>query len=107
MNLLTTVKGNPLSFAVYHEVDGAIYGLAYGEKYSLNISRSLSENAPCIAVKSSNETFTVDTNNLKCGTYCFEIGLVSSAGVETIISPATDINGNILNRLIITERIGN
>lgn len=105
MNLLTTVKGNVLSFYVNHIVDGEVYELSEGERYSFNVSKSLSNDVPCIAVKSDTVTFKVDTNSLDCGSYYFEIGIVSSSGVETIISPATDKDGNRVNTLIITERI--
>ncbi len=105
MNLLTTVKGNALSFYVNHNVDGEIYELSEGEKYSFNVSKSLSDDVPCIAAKSDTASFKIDTNSLECGSYYFEIGIVSASGVETIISPATDKDGNRLNTLIITERI--
>lgn len=104
MNLLTVVKGDPLSFSITHEVDDEIYELHDGEKYSFTISKNLN-GEKCIYAKSVTQFFSVDISSLECGSYYFQIGIISSAGVETIISAATDTEGNRINTLIVTERI--
>ena len=38
-NIISCVKGDTLSFAVYHEVDGSQYTLSDGEKYRIKIKK--------------------------------------------------------------------
>lgn len=105
-NELRTALGDPISFAVYHEEDGEPYSLGEGEKYRLKIKRSLNDDIDdALSFDSETAQFDVPSNALSCGMYYFEISLVSSSGVETVISPATDTDGNRNNTLYITERL--
>ena len=105
-NELRTALGDPISFSVYHEEDGEPYSLGEGEKYRLKIKRSLNDDIDeALSFDSETAQFDVPSNALSCGMYYFEISLVSSSGVETVISPATDTDGNRNNTLYITERL--
>lgn len=103
INILTCVKGDPLSFAVYHEVDGNQYQLQECEKYRIKIRENLSSDKDSVVVNSETAQFDFDPE-LPCGRYYFEISVVSGE-TETVILPATDTDGSKLNTLIITERL--
>lgn len=106
MNLLTTVKGDPLSFSVYHKENNELYSLDYGEVYRINIKRTLTGADNVLVAESDNTGFEVPTTELECGNYYFELELVNNIGVPRCISPATDIHGNCSNMIVITERLG-
>lgn len=105
-NTIITTQNDPISFSVYHEVDGNMYTLSQGEKYRLKIKNSLNDKDEKIkAFDSSESRFDVPSNGLEVGKYYFEISVVSSSGTQTVISPATDENGAPGNILYITERL--
>lgn len=103
INILTCVQGDPLSFAVYHEVDGVQYELKEEEKYRVKIRANLSSDETVIVVDSETAQFDFDPA-LPCGRYYFEILLVSGE-TENVILPATDADGNRNNTIIVTERL--
>ena len=103
MNILKFVKGDPVSFALYHEVDGKQHDLQENECYRLKIKKNLSADEPDFTGDSDSAQFNFGVN-LECGVYYFEIGHVVNA-TETVISPATDVDGTRLNTLYITERL--
>ena len=102
-NIIQCVKGNPVSFSVYHEVDGKQYELQENEKYRVKIKKNLGDDEPDFVGDSSEPKFDFAAN-LECGKYYFEIDLVAGE-VETAISPATNTDVSRRNTLYITERL--
>ena len=102
-NNIKCVKGDNVSFAVYHEVDGNQYSLGENEFYRVKIKKNLGAGEPDVQADSDSCQFEF-SHCLDCGKYYFEISLVSG-GVETVISPATDTDGARLNTLCVTERL--
>lgn len=105
-NEIRAVRGNTISFSVYHETNGKQYKLNSDEKYKIKIKKSLRDaNDPVYEFVSDSESFDFDCQELTCGEYYFQIDFVNSFGDEETISPAVDEHGNRLNTLIILERL--
>lgn len=105
-NTVSLVQSNSLDISILHMEDSERYELGTDEKYRLRIKKSLTDGEECVRVYDSDgEYFSIDTSDLECGSYYFEISLVDKWGDEFVISPATDINGDCSNTLIITERL--
>lgn len=105
-NEIKSVEGNTISFTIYHEVDGKKYSPVNGEKYKMKVKRNLKDDTErALEFISDSASFDFDCVALTCGTYYFEIAIVDSNGIDTVISPAVDEHGNRLNTLIITERL--
>lgn len=102
-NELTCVRGDPISFAVYHTEEDKVYELKDNEFYRMKIKRNLSDEHPDFVADSQSSQFCFD-HNLPVGKYYFEIS-VAIEDKERVILPATDTDGVRLNTLYITERL--
>lgn len=102
VNEIRIVQGEPLDFIIYHEEDDARYTLKENEQYRVKIKKDLNDEDIKI-FESATAEFGMNPM-LDVGTYCFEVCLVTG-GIESVISPVTDKNGVICNKLIVTERL--
>lgn len=102
-NELTCVRGDPVSFAVYHTEEDKVYELKDNEFYRMKIKGNLNEDNESFVADSQSNQFCFD-HNLAVGKYYFEISVATSEK-SRVIMPATDKDGVALNTLYITERL--
>lgn len=104
VNEIKMVRGEPLNFGIVHLVNDEPYVLSSDEKYRIKLKRDLHDDE-VFTFESSNNKF-YKGNNLDVGEYCFEISIVEEGSdVGRVISPVTDKNGVIVNKLYVTERL--